>query len=127
VILSVPSLLESFQDPDDGYHVGIHEFAHLLDVDQTHFDGTPAGLDPVRSAQWGALAEREMDRLRRGKSALDPYGAEDAVEFLAVAVESFFEAPLEVRRRHHEVYEILSHYFAQDPAAWDDARGLSLP
>jgi len=125
VILSVPALFESFDDPDDGYHVGIHEFAHLLDVHQTHFDGIPAGLDASRSAEWAALVEKEMDRLRRGKSALDPYGAEDPVEFLAVAVESFFEAPLAMRQRHREVYQILSDYFAQDPAAWDDARGLS--
>ena len=65
-----------------------------------------------------------MERLRRGKSVLDPYGAEDPVEFLAVAVEAFFEAPLALRRRHAELYAMLSAYFAQDPAAWDDARGL---
>jgi len=32
VILSVPALLESFEVPDDAFHVGLHEFAHLLDV-----------------------------------------------------------------------------------------------
>jgi Mlc titration factor MtfA (ptsG expression regulator) len=57
---------------------------------------------------------------------LDPYGADDPVEFLAVAVEAFFEAPLALRQRHRELYAILADYFAQDPAAWDDARGLSL-
>jgi len=46
------------------------------------------------------------------------------VEFLAVAVEAFFEMPQVVRQRHREVYAILSAYFGQDPAAWDDARGL---
>jgi MtfA peptidase len=48
------------------------------------------------------------------------------VEFLAVAVEAFFEAPLALRKRHREAYTILSDYFRQDPAAWDDARGLRL-
>jgi Mlc titration factor MtfA (ptsG expression regulator) len=124
VILSVPSLLESFEVPDDAYHVGIHEFAHLLDVDQTRFDGIPAGLHGERARQWVALAEREMERLRHDRSAFDEYGAHDAVEFLAVAVEAFFEVPQAVRRRHREVYEILSSYFGQDPAAWDDGRGL---
>lgn len=126
VILSVPALEESFEDPDDGYHVGIHEFAHLLDVDQTHFDGIPVGLEAERSREWLEVMEKEMQRLRKGKSALDPYGAEDPVEFLAVAVEAFFETPLLVRKRHREVYAILSAYFGQDPAAWDDARGLML-
>jgi Mlc titration factor MtfA (ptsG expression regulator) len=126
VILSVPALLESFLDPDDAYHVGIHEFAHLLDVEQTQFHGIPSGLDPRRHAEWLELVESESERLRKGKSVLDPYGTESAVEFLAVAVEAFFEAPLALRQRHRELYAMLSGYFAQDPAAWDDARGLAL-
>ncbi len=124
VILSVPALLESFEYPDDAYHVGIHEFTHLLDVSQTHFDGILSGLDDADARQWVALAEREMERLRQGRSAFDDYGAHDPVEFLAVAVEAFFEIPQLVRRRHREVYALLARYFAQDPAAWDDARGL---
>lgn len=126
IILSVPALEESFEHPDDGYHVGLHEFAHLLDMDHTHFDGIPVGLDATRSREWVALAEKEMERLQKGKSALDPYGKDDPVEFLAVAVEAFFEMPLLVRKRHREVYAILSAYFGQDPAAWDDERGLVL-
>jgi len=124
IILSVPTLEESFDDPDDAYHVGLHEFAHLLDVDHSHFDGIPPGLDAARGATWVTLAEKEMERLRRGKSVIDPYGAHDPVEFLAVAVEAFFEAPLALRRRHRELYTLLAHYFLQDPAAWDDERGL---
>lgn len=124
VILSVPSLRESFEDPEDAYHVGIHEFAHLLDKDHLHFEGIPPGLDEERRREWVLLAAKEMERLARGKSVLDPYGASDPVEFLAVAVEAFFEVPQAVRRRHAEMYAVLSAYFAQDPAAWDDARGL---
>ena len=126
IILSVPALLESLEDPDEPFHVGIHEFTHLLDMDAASFDGVPAGLGTEGSASWVSLVESEMERLRRGKSVLDPYGAEDPVEFLAVAVEAFFKAPLEVRRRHRELYAALVHYFRQDPAAWDDDRGLSL-
>ena len=124
VILSVPALEESFEVPDDAFHVGLHEFAHLLDVDQTHFDGIPVGLDGARAREWVAVAEREMERLRHGRSVFDDYGANDPVEFLGVAVEAFFEVPQAVRRRHREVYAILSAYFGQDPAAWDDERGL---
>jgi Mlc titration factor MtfA (ptsG expression regulator) len=35
--------------------------------------------------------------------------------------------PLALRRRHDEMYALLSAYFVQDPAAWDDARGLLEP
>jgi Mlc titration factor MtfA (ptsG expression regulator) len=126
VILSVPTLRASFEDPDDAYHVGLHEFAHLLDMSQTRFEGIPGGLDAERSREWVALAEKEMERLRRGKSVLDPYGGDDPVEFLPVAVEAFFESALALRKRHRELYAMLSQYFGQDPAAWDDERGLVL-
>lgn len=126
VILSVPALLESFEEKNEAYHVGIHEFAHLLDVEQTHFDGIPVGLSSARAAEWVAIMEKETDRLRKGKSILDPYGAQDPAEFLAVAIEAFFGIPLAVRKRHREVYAVLSEYFRQDPAAWDDERGLVL-
>lgn len=122
VILSVPTLEESFDYDDDGYHVGLHEFAHLLDVEQAHFDGMPAGLGPEARRAWPALVEREMERVRQSRSVLDEYGAEDAVEFFPVAVEAFFERPRELRRRHAELYVTLRDYFAQDPAAWEDAR-----
>ena len=126
VILSIPALRQSFADPDDAFHVGIHEFAHLLEMDQTRFDGIPPGLSPARSQEWVELMEKEMERLRRGKSVIDDYGANDPVEFLAVAVEAFFESALALRHRHREVYAILAGFFRQDPAAWDDARGLKL-
>jgi Mlc titration factor MtfA (ptsG expression regulator) len=124
IIISVPTLHQSFDDPDDGYHVGLHEFAHLMDKVGTHFDGILPGLDEARSKAWVALAAREMDRMRRGQSVIDPYGSENAVEFLAVAVEAFFERPLPLRQDHAEVYGMLRDYFGQDPAAWDEARGI---
>jgi Mlc titration factor MtfA (ptsG expression regulator) len=138
VILSVPSLQESFEYPDDSYHVGLHEFAHLLDLEQAHFGGIPAGLAGAAAREWAEVAEREMGRLNQEEqrsagrrrqrpdrlSAFDPYGAQDPVEFLAVAVEAFFEVPQRVRRQHADVYRLLSGYFGQDPAAWDDARGI---
>jgi hypothetical protein len=126
VILSIPALQESYADPDDAYHVGLHEFAHMLEVHQTRFSGIPPGLSPLRRQEWVALMEKEMERLRRGKSVIDDYGADDPAEFLAVAVEAFFESALALRQRHREVYAILAEYFRQDPAAWDDARGLKL-
>jgi len=126
VILSVPALCQSFRDPDDAYHVGYHECAHLLDLEQTRFDGIPLGFDNAAARRWVDVREREIPNMLRGASVLDEYGAHDPVEFLAVAVEAFFETALALRRSHGELYELLAAYFQQDPAAWDDARGLTL-
>lgn len=126
IILSVPALCQSFRDPDDAYHVGFHEFAHLLDLEQTRFDGIPLGFDDAAARRWVDVREREIPRMLRGESLLDDYGAHDPVEFLAVAVEAFFETALAMRRNHPELYELLVAFFQQDPAAWDDARGLTM-
>jgi MtfA peptidase len=126
VILSVPALLESFRDPDDAYHVGLHEFGHLLDLQQSRMDGIFSGLSALQEREWVTLMESEMARLRSGKSVIDDYGAHEPAEFLAVAVEAFFETPRAVRQRHRELYTFLAEYFRQDPASWDDARGLTL-
>jgi Mlc titration factor MtfA (ptsG expression regulator) len=123
VILSVPSLRESFAHADDGFHVGLHEFAHLLDMEQGHADGIPGGFPRGREREWMDLVGSEMDRLRRGRSVIDSYGSDEPGEFWAVAVEAFFELPLDLRRHHRRLYEILRDYFRQDPAAWDEARG----
>jgi hypothetical protein len=60
VILSVPALLESFEVPDDAYHVGIHEFVHILgssvEADRLHHEGVPPGLDGARAREWEAVA-----------------------------------------------------------------------
>jgi Mlc titration factor MtfA (ptsG expression regulator) len=127
VILSVPALEESVDDPDDAHHVGLHEFAHLLDMDRRRAEGIPGGLSMEQASLWRELAQTEMSRLRRGHdSVIDDYGAHEPAEFLAVAVEAFFEAPLALRQDHGALYGFLADYFRQDPAAWDDARGLEL-
>jgi hypothetical protein len=123
VILSVPSLVESFELPDDAFHVGLHEFAHLLDAEHAEFDGIPPGLAADQEREWVALAREAMESMGRpGPSVIDRYGASDPVEFFAVAVEAFFERPAGVRRRLPGIYALLAAYFGQDPAAWDEAR-----
>jgi MtfA peptidase len=118
VILSLPSLETSFREPQDGFHVGYHEFAHVLGMRQAEFGGIPPELDETRSGRWREVTEREMRRLRRGWSVIDDYGAEDPVEFFAVSVEAFFERSLALRQGHGELYGLLRDYFRQDPAAW---------
>jgi MtfA peptidase len=118
VILSVPTLNRSFDEVDDGYHVGFHEFAHLLDLAQTRFDGIPSYLSDDSIRRWMKIIKHEEDRLRRGDSVIDPYGLSGPAELFATAVEAFFQVPVALADRHRELYAFLSTYFGQDPASW---------
>lgn len=60
VVLSVPDLWKAFSRENDGIHVGLHEFAHALDLEGQSWDGIPAGM-PFRLARpWSKLLVREM-------------------------------------------------------------------
>ena len=52
---------------------------------------------------------------------IDPYGAEDPVEFFAVCTETFFELPEQLAARHPQLYAALSRLYRLDPAAWSEA------
>lgn len=119
VILSRPALEASFAGLGrPGSHVGLHEFAHLLDLQQARFDGVPSYLRDEGVRRWVALTDRERERLEHGMSALDPYGLSSPPELWAVAVEAFFQNPVVIADAHRELYGFLASYFNQDPAKW---------
>ena len=112
-----PRCTRASRTREDAYHVGLHEFAHLLDVRQTRVRAAsrPAFDGSARAGVARCSSRRRRERLRRGKSVIDNYGEESPDEFLAVAVEAFFEIPLALRQRHREVYAILSRVLPAGP------------
>ena len=116
IALSKAALIWSFRE-DEPYHVGLHEFAHFLDMEDGRFDGVPSGLPDAAQRRWQALIATELARVRDGDSALDEYAGTNEAETFAVAVEHFFKAPDRLRRRHPDLYEALRDYLGQDPAA----------
>jgi len=115
IVLSRPALVSSFRR-EEPFHVGLHEFAHVVDFEDGQFDGVPRGLGLPARRRWQRLIERELVRARRGESALDEYARTNEVELFAVAVESFFKDPRRLRARHGELYDALREYLNQDPA-----------
>ncbi len=115
IVLARTSLVTSFRR-ENPFHVGLHEFAHLLDLEDGRFDGVPRGLSWDAQRRWQGLIERELARARRGESVLDEYARTDEVELFAVAVEWFFKAPRRLRARHGALYDALRGYLNQDPA-----------
>lgn len=114
MILSKPDLLRSFERPDDGRNVGIHEFTHLIDGADGDVDGVPAATCPDCVKPWIALVHREMARLAAGDSVLSRYGLKSPAEFFAVASEVFFSNPHVLSEAHPELYGLLRQIFQQD-------------
>jgi Mlc titration factor MtfA (ptsG expression regulator) len=117
-----------------GYNVVIHEFAHKLDMRS----GDPNGYPPLHAGMSGADWKRAFsaafkdfagrvdaaERLPRSRAQaaldalpMDPYAAESAGEFFAVASEAFFETPELLAPAYPAVYAELRLFYKQDPEA----------
>lgn len=116
IVLSKPALYESFANHEQGFHVGLHEFAHLLDMEAWRVDGVPRDLNPSMIRPWIRLILKEMDKVRENRSVLRDYAGKDEAEFFAVAVEYFFEKSQALKKNHPELYEMFSLFFNQDPS-----------
>ncbi len=119
IVFSARDLKHGFCKPHDGLNVGLHELAHVMDFATGRADGVPSGMEWVGTAPWiEVVAERlEKIRTRQGRRVLRDYGGKNEAELFAVAVEAFFEQPKGLRRKDPELYEMLSEFFGQDPAA----------
>jgi len=116
MILSKPELIQGFLSNQDTQNVGIHEFAHLIDVKDGSFDGVPLNLPHKYMQPWLDLMYKEIDKIKKGDSNLRVYGATNEAEFFAVATEYFFEHPFDLEQDHPELYDMLEVIFHQDPA-----------
>jgi len=118
-------------------NVVLHEFAHQLDWENGWADGAPIlgsgesfALRMTRYETWKRVMEAEYKRLQAkvesGTSdVLREYGATNPAEFFAVATESFFMNPQELKHNHAELYAELKWYYRQDPARWLPAQPSS--
>ena len=115
MILSKPDLVGGFRNFGDKRHVGIHEFAHLVDKSDGTIDGLPGvGLDRAAIGPWIDLVRRKMAEMAEGDSDINPYGLTNEAEFFAVATEYFFERPGVMERKHPELYAAMARIFDQD-------------
>ncbi|RKH05219.1 zinc-dependent peptidase [Corallococcus praedator] len=120
VILSWQSVLAGLRDPSDGHSTATHEFAHVLDREDGSFDGTPQLRRYSHYAAWASVMGEHYLKLREGRrperAVLDDYGGLNEAEFFAVATESFFEKPRQMKEQTPDLYEELMRFYGWDPA-----------
>jgi hypothetical protein len=120
VILSWQAVLTGLRNPDDGHDTAAHEFAHVLDRADGAFDGTPKLRRYSHYQAWGSVMSEHFQKLqdgqRRERQVLDDYGGLNEAEFFAVATESFFEKPRQMREKTPGLYEELKRFYGWDPA-----------
>jgi len=119
VVLSWPAVLDGMANQKDGHDTALHEFAHVLDIADGGFDGTPELHRFGDYRTWARVMSREFLELQRDarhrRTLLREYGATNEAEFFAVASETFFERPGRLKEKAPELYEELRKFYRVEP------------
>ena len=123
IVLSWHDVMAGSRYPDDGQNLVIHELAHHLDGIDGEMGGGLTFSDRATNQKWERISNREFAALQTAAhygqpTLLDHYGATNEAEFFAVASETFFELPIQFRRLHPELFEMLKRYYRIDPIQW---------
>lgn len=115
IVLSWRSFVEGYGDLTDSFNLGIHEMAHAIHFENKIKNEEVDFLDRQALAQLDIIAEREMPQIKNGGHFLRPYAATNEYEFFAVALEYFFEQPLQMKQVLPDLYDVLRNLLNQDP------------
>jgi MtfA peptidase len=123
VILAWDNVKQGAINTHDGHNVVLHEFAHQLDQEDGMSDGAPILENRSSYATWARILSREFEQLKfnvahHKKSVMDKYGATNPAEFFAVATETFFEKPMQLKKKAPDLYNELKNFYKIDPAEW---------
>jgi Mlc titration factor MtfA (ptsG expression regulator) len=123
MVLSQHELRQAFLNKTSKTNTAIHEFVHLVDKTDGSVDGIPEILmERQYVLPWLQAIQKEIKRILADKSDIDPYGATNEAEFLAVVAEYFFERPDLLERKNPELYWLLTSMFRQHPASSGDKK-----
>lgn len=98
-------------------NVVLHEFAHLFDQHQGISAAMDAGEPGLAATLNRALADLQHAVETDRETLIDPYGATEPAEFIAVLTETFFEHPLALQQADGELYATISQIYRLDLAA----------
>lgn len=112
VKLSRKALVEGFYNNNDQKNVAIHEFVHVLDMQDGKIDGKMATIiQEIDLKPWLQIIHTKMTSIRTGNSSIRDYASTSNAEFLAVISEFFFENPDKLEREHPDLYHMLDHFY----------------
>jgi len=123
VVLAWDSVTGGTLNITDARNVILHEFAHQLDQEDGTADGAPILEHRSGYLTWARVLSKEYEALQRkkrkgGRAVMSKYGATNPAEFFAVATETFFEKPKQMKKKHPELYDELKNYYKLNPVKW---------
>lgn len=120
IVFSWKSFVEGLINQTDGINLGIHEVAHALKLQNKLIKSGESGFfDHNVWIRYQELAKNEAEQMKSISNSLFRKRAfMDEHEFFAVALEVFFEKPIEFQQESPTLYAVLVALMKQDPSVW---------
>ncbi|ELR68456.1 hypothetical protein C900_00377 [Fulvivirga imtechensis AK7] len=116
IILSWKSFVDGYADLTDSLNVGIHEMAHAIHFENRIRNEEFDFLDRRSLSELEQITARELPKIRNEEvHFFRSYAGTNEHEFFAVALEYFFEKPVEFKKSIPDLYGTLSRLLNQDP------------
>lgn len=115
IVISWKHFVEGYAS-EEGLNLGLHEMAHAVQLENIIMNEEFGFMDDETIHLWHQLGTQEMEKIRLGETTFfREYAATNHAEFFAVAVENFFERPIEFHTHNAALYQSLCSLLKQDP------------
>lgn len=115
IVLSVKNFMEGFLYGEDGMNLGLHEMAHALRIENI-IRNEYAFFEQDVLERLDKISDRLCaDGTIGNDSVFRAYACTNHHEFFSVAVENFFERPVQLKMELGELYAIMVRLLNQDP------------
>ncbi len=115
IVLSMKNFVTGFLYGEDGMNLGLHEMAHALRIENI-VRQEYAFFDQPLLERFDRISDRLCaDGIVGEGSVFRPYACTNHHEFFSVAVENFFERPIQFKMELGELYGIMVRLLNQDP------------
>ncbi len=120
IVVSWNCFMEGISDEHDGVNLGVHEIAHALQLENLIKSNSENNfLDPIAFKEYSELAKQELEKFSSNLSTFfRKAGGINEHEFFAVALENFFERPIEFFSYNPSLYAAIVRLLRQDPRVW---------
>ncbi|MEQ9374543.1 MAG: zinc-dependent peptidase [Imperialibacter sp.] len=116
IVLSWKGFVSGYADGTDGLNLGLHEMAHALKLENGIFNEEYNFFDEGVLQEWTTIARNTIAEIREGtETFFRSYGGVSIDEFFAVAIENFFERPIDFQLEHPRLYKFTVLLLRQDP------------
>lgn len=111
IVISWKSFMEGLSNPTNGRNLGLHEMAHAIKLEDRVYP-------LIRRTGWREWFKQAQYHIESGDRAglFREYAFTNYHEFFAVAVENFFERPVDFQAVKPDLYAIMVYMLRQDPA-----------